>query len=177
KLDPEVVLVVFLPPLLYGAAFFSNLGDLRHNLRGLTLTAVGLVLATMVGVAVVAHELIDMPWNVAFTLGAIVSPTDPLAGAQIMRRLGAPRRLVSSVEGEGLFNDATALVDYRVAVAAVVAGSFSLSDAGLRFVAGGVGGVAIGLIVGWLIAEVRKRINDAQLSITVSLLSGYAAFI
>jgi CPA1 family monovalent cation:H+ antiporter len=107
----------------------------------------------------------------------VVSPTDPLAGAAIMRRLGVPRRLVSAVEGEGLFNDATALVAYRVAVAAVVAGSFSLADAGLRFVAGGLGGVAIGLIVGWLIAEVRKRISDTQLNITVSLLSGYAAFI
>src|SRR3954452_1156778 len=177
-LDPDVVLVVFLPPLLYGAAFFANLSDMRRNLRGLTLSSVGLVLATMVAVAVVAHELIEgMPWGAAFALGAVVSPTDPLAGAAIMRRLGVPRRLVSSVEGEGLFNDATALVAYRVAVAAVVAGSFSLSDAGLRFVAGGLGGVAIGLIVGWLIAEVRRRINDTQLSITVSLLSGYAAFI
>jgi CPA1 family monovalent cation:H+ antiporter len=127
---------------------------------------------------VVAHELVPgLPWAAAFTLGAVVSPTDPLAGASIMRRLGVPRRLVSSVEGEGLFNDATALVAYRVAVAAVVAGSFSLADAGLRFVAGGLGGVAIGLVVGWLIAEVRRRISDTQLSITVSLLSGYAAFI
>jgi CPA1 family monovalent cation:H+ antiporter len=127
---------------------------------------------------VVAHELVPgLPWAAAFTLGAVVSPTDPLAGAAIMRRLGVPRRLVSAVEGEGLFNDATALVAYRVAVAAVVAGSFSLADASLTFVAGGLGGVAIGLIVGWLIAEVRKRINDTQLSITVSLLSGYAAFI
>src|SRR3954454_13781487 len=177
KLDPEVVLVVFLPPLLYGAAFFSNLGDLRRNLRGLTLTAVGLVLATMVGVAVVAHELIDMPWNVAFTLGAIVSPTDPLAGAQIMRRLGVPRPLVSSVEGEGLFNDATALVAYKVAVAAVVSGSFSLAHAGLKFVLGAAGGVAIGLAVGWLIAWIRARTRDTQISVTISLFSGYAAFV
>jgi CPA1 family monovalent cation:H+ antiporter len=178
KLDPNVVLVIFLPPLLYGAAFFANLNDMRANLRGLTLTSVGLVLVTMCAVAVVAHELIDgLPWGAAFALGAVVSPTDPLSGAAIMRRLGVPRRLVSSIEGEGLFNDATALVAYRVAVAAVVTGSFSLTDAGLRFVAGAVGGVAIGLIVGWLIAEIRKRIADAQLSITVSLLSGYAAFI
>src|SRR2546423_1410036 len=178
KLDPNVVLVIFLPPLLYSTAFFANLGDIRANLRGIALTSVGLVLLTMVAVAVVAHELVDgLPWAAAFTLGAVVSPTDPLAGAAIMRRLGVPRRLVSRVEGEGLFNDATALVAYRVAVAAVVAGSFSLADAGLRFVAGGLGGVAIGLIVGWLIAEVRKRIRDTQLNITVSLLSGYAAFI
>ena len=134
RLDPDVVLVVFLPPLLYGAAFFANLGDIRANLRSNTLSAVGLVLVTMVVVAVVAHALIPgMPWGAAFALGAIVSPTDPLAGAAIMRRLGVPRRLVSSVEGEGLFNDATALVAYRVAVVAVVDGSFSLGDAVLRF--------------------------------------------
>jgi CPA1 family monovalent cation:H+ antiporter len=178
KLDPNVVLVIFLPPLLYGAAFFSNLNDMRANLRGLALTSVGLVLVTMCAVAVVAHELIaGLPWGAAFALGAVVSPTDPLAGAAIMRRLGVPRRLVSAVEGEGLFNDATALVAYRVAVAAVVSGSFSLADAGWRFVAGAAGGIAIGLIVGWAIAEIRKRVNDPQLSITVSLLSGYAAFI
>jgi monovalent cation/hydrogen antiporter len=178
KLDPDVVLVVFLPPLLYGAAFFANLGDIRANLRGITLTSVGLVLVTMCLVAVVAHALIPgMPWGAAFALGAIVSPTDPLAAATIMRRHEVPRRLVSAVEGEGLFNDATALVAYRVAVAAVIGGSFSLAEAGERFVLGALGGIAIGLIVGWLIAKIRERISDAQVSITISLLSGYAAFV
>ena len=178
KLDPKVVLVVFLPPLLYGAAFFANLGHIRATLRSVTLNSVALVLATMSVVAVGAHQLIDgMSWAAAFALGAVVSPTDPLAGATIMRRLGVPRRLVSSAEAEGLFNDATALVAYRVAVAAVVSGSFSLADAGLRFVAGAAGGVAIGLMVGWIIAEIRARTTDAQVSITISLLSGYAAFI
>src|SRR2546423_5491953 len=178
NLAPEVALVISLPPLLYSTAFFANLGDIRANLRGIALTSVGLVLLTMVAVAVVAHELVDgLPWAAAFTLGAVVSPTDPLAGAAIMRRLGVPRRLVSAVEGEGLFNGATALVAYRVAVAAVVAGSFSMADASLRFVAGGLGGVAIGLAVGWVIAEIRKRVSDTQLSVTISLLSGYAAFV
>jgi CPA1 family monovalent cation:H+ antiporter len=178
RLDPAVVLVVFLPPLLYGAAFFANLGDLRANLRGLTLSTVGLVLATMCAVAVVAHAMVPgLPWGAAFALGAVVSPTDPLAAATIMRRLGVPRRLVSGAEGEGLFNDATALVAYRFAVAAVVGGSFSLADAGLRFVAGAIGGVAIGLAVGWVIAAIRARIPDPQVSITISLLSGYAAFV
>src|SRR5438552_10543664 len=178
KLDPKVVLVVFLPPLLYGASIFANFSDLRANLRGLTLSAVGLVLATMCAVAWAAHALIPgLPWEAAFVLGAIVSPTDPLAAATIMRRLDAPRRLVSAVEGEGLFNDATALVAYRVAVAAVVAGSFSLADAGLKFVAGAAGGVAIGLAVGWIVAQIRKRTTDAQVSVTISLLTGYAAFV
>ncbi len=114
KLDPAVVLVVFLPPLVYGSSIYANFGDMRASLRGLTLSTIGLVLVTMVVVAVCAHALIPgMPWSVAFALGAIVSPTDPLAAATIMRRLEVPRRLISSVEGEGLFNDATALVAYR----------------------------------------------------------------
>src|SRR5919197_756212 len=148
-LDPDVVLVVFLPPLLYGAAFFANLGDMRANLRGLTLSAVGLVLVTMVIVAAIVHMIVPgMPWSAAFVLGAVVSPTDPLAGGLIMRRLGLPRRLVSAAEGEGLFNDATALVAYKVGVAAAVSGSFSLGHASLRFLVSAVGGIAIGLAAG-----------------------------
>jgi Na+/H+ antiporter len=177
-LDPEVVLVVFLPPLLYGASIYANSNHLRANLRGLTLSAVGLVLVTMCVVAAVARTLVDgLSWEAAFVLGAIVSPTDPLAAATILRRLDAPRRLVSSIEGEGLFNDATALVAYRVAVGAVVAGSFSLADAGLAFVLGAVAGVAIGLAVGWAVAEIRKRTPDTRVNVTISLLTGYAAFV
>src|SRR6266536_3018840 len=178
KLDPQVVLVVFLPPLVYGASIFANFSDFRANLRALTLSTVGLVLATMCAVAWTAHALVPcLPWESAFVRGGIVSPTDPLAAAAIMRRLDAPRRLVSSIEGEGLFNDVTALVAYRVAVAAVVAGSFSLADAGLKFVVGAAGGVAVGLVVGWLVAEIRKRITDTQVNVTISLLTGYAAFV
>jgi Na+/H+ antiporter len=177
-LDPDVVLLVFLPPLLYGAAFFTDLRDIRTSLRVVTLNSVGLVLLTMAAVAVVAHELIDgLPWGAAFALGAIVSPTDPLAGGLIMRRLGVPRRLVNTIEGEGLFNDATALVAFRVAVTAVVSGTFSFGHATVQFLAGAAGGIAIGLAVGWLIAEVRKRTVDPQISITISLLTGYAAFV
>src|SRR3954452_10473571 len=121
KLNPDVVLVVFLPPLLYGAAFFANLGDIRRMTRSVVLSSVLLVLVTMVAVAVMTHALVDgLSWAAAFTLGAVVSPTDPLAAAAIMRRVGVPRRLVSLVEGEGLFNDATALVAYRIAIAAAV---------------------------------------------------------
>ena len=178
RLNPDVVLVVFLPPLLYGAAFFANLGDIRRSLRVVTLNSIGLVLATMALVALVAHALVSgMTWGAAFTLGAIVSPTDPLAGSSIMRRLDVPRRIISAIEGEGLFNDATALVAYKVAVAAVVSGAFSLADAGLKFIAGAAGGIAIGLAVGWVIAELRARTEDNLTSITISLFSGYAAFI
>ena len=177
KLDPNVVLVVFLPILVYSAAFFANLADIKSNLRGITLSSVGLVLVTMTVVAVVAHGLIGIPWAAAFALGAVISPTDPLAAGVIMRGLDVPRPLVSAVEGEGLFNDATALVAYRAAVAAVVAGSFSLGHATVTLILDAVVGIAIGLAVGWSIAEVRKRTPDPQISVTISLVSGYAAFV
>ena len=148
ELDPEVVLLVFLPPLLYGAAFFSSLRDLRRNVGAIGLLAIGLVLMTMVAVAGVAHVVIGLSWAVSFVLGAIVAPTDAVARAEIARRLGAPRRLVTIIEGENLTNDWTALVLYKFAVAAVVTGSFSLAEAGLKFLLTGVGGVAVGLAAG-----------------------------
>ena len=116
ELDPDLVLLVFLPPLLYSSAFFADLRSLRTDARVISLTAIGLVLATAAAVAVVAHELIGLPWAMSFVLGAIVSPTDPAAATAIMRRVGAPRRMVNVLEGESLFNDATALVAYKVAV-------------------------------------------------------------
>ena len=127
ELDPDLVLVIFLPPLLYAAAFFSDLRALRSDLRPISMMSIGLVLVTIAAVAVLSHEVIGLTWPLAFALGAIVSPTDPLAATAIMRRLGAPRRLVNVIEGESLVNDATALVAYRVAVAAAVGGSFSAS--------------------------------------------------
>jgi monovalent cation/hydrogen antiporter len=178
ELPPDLVLVLFLPPLLYQAAFFSSPRDLRANARAITLLAVGLVVATMTAVAVVAHTLVGgLPWAAAFALGAIVSPTDPLAATAIARRLGVPRRLVTVLEGESLVNDATALVAYRVAVGAVVAGSFTLWEAGLRFAVGTVGGVAIGLAVGWLLAAARRRIEDPVVEIVLSVVTGYAAYL
>jgi Na+/H+ antiporter len=169
---------VFLPPLLYWSGFFASPRELRADLRTISLLAVGLVLATMGAVAVTAHALIHgLPWAAAFALGAIVSPTDPLAATAIARRLGVPRRLVTLVEGESLVNDATALVAYRIAVAAAVGGGFVAWQAGLRFVAGAVGGVAIGLLVGWLVAEVRRRLDDPPVEIMLSLATGYAAYL
>jgi monovalent cation/hydrogen antiporter len=178
ELPPDLVLVLFLPPLLYQAAFFSSPRDLRADARPITLLAVGLVLATICAVAAAAHALVGgLPWAAAFTLGAIVAPTDPLAATAIARRLGVPRRLVTVLEGESLVNDASALVAYRLAVAAVVAGSFSLWGAGLQFVGRGIGGVAIGVAVGWLIAEARRRIEDPVVEIVLSVVTGYAAYL
>ena len=177
ELDPELVLVIFLPPLLYAAAFFSNLRTLRDDMRAISLLSIGLVLVTTGAVAVISHEVIGLSWALAFALGAIVSPTDPVAATAIMRRLSAPRRLVNVIEGESLVNDATALVAYRVAVAAAVGGSFSALDAGLEFVGAAVGGIAIGLAVGFVVAEIRRRLDDTATELTISLLTAYAAFI
>jgi monovalent cation/hydrogen antiporter len=177
KLDPDLVLLIFLPPLLYGAAFFTSLRDLRRSARPILLLSIGVVLVTMVTVAVVAHEVIGLGWAEAFVLGAIVSPTDAVAPAEILRRVGAPHSLLTIIEGENLTNDWTALILYRVAVAAVVSGTFTLWEAGLEFVWSGVGGLGVGLIAGVLIREVRRRIDDPPIEFTISLLSGYAAYL
>jgi monovalent cation/hydrogen antiporter len=176
-LPPELVLVGVLPPLLYAAAFFTSLRDLRANFRPIGTLAVGLVVATMLAVAVVAHYATDLSWSASFVLGAIVAPTDPIAATAIARRLGVPRRIVTIVEGESLINDATALVLYGSAVAAVATGAFSLWEGGLDFVLSVVGGIAMGLAVGWVIALVRIRLDNIPAEILISLLSGYLAYI
>jgi monovalent cation/hydrogen antiporter len=178
RLEPDLVLVVFLPPLLYSAAFFANLRELRADARTITLTSTVLVAVTATAVAVAAHALVDgLSWAVAFALGAIVAPTDPVAATEILRRFDMPRRLVNTIEGEALINDASALVLYKIAVAAIGGAAFSLTDAGLRFVASAAGGVAIGLVVAVIIRELRSRLDDPPVEITLSLLSGYAAYI
>src|SRR5207344_1989014 len=177
ELPPDLVLVAVLPPLLYGLAFFSSLRELRANVKPIGLLAVGLVLVTMIAIAVVAHETIGLGWAEAFVLGAIVSPTDPTAATAIGQRLGLPRRLLSLIEGESLVNDGTALVAYKFAVAAVVTGAFSLSEAAGRFVLSVVGGIAVGLAVGYLVRQLRKRLDNPPVEITVSLLTGYFAYL
>ena len=177
QLDPDLVLLIFLPPLLYGAAFFTSLRDLRQNARPIALLSIGVVTATMAAVAVVAHEVIGLGWGESFVLGAIVSPTDAVAPAEILRRIGAPHRMLAIIEGENLTNDWTALVLYRVAIAAVVTGTFSIWEAGLRFVWSGLGGLLVGLVAGVVIREVRRRVDDPPTEFTISLLSGYAAYL
>jgi len=177
-LEPDLVLLIFLPPLLYSASFFTGLKELRQHIRPISLLSIGLVLATAGAVAAVAHAVIDgMSWPAAFVLGAIVSPTDPVAATAIAGRLGVPRRVVTIVEGEALINDATALVAYKVAVAAVLTGSFSAWEAGAQFIYSGLGGAAVGLVIGWLIAQVRERLDDPPVEITIALVSGYAAYL
>jgi len=178
ELSPDLVLVAFLPPLLYGAAFFTPLRELRANAGSISTLAVGLVLATTVAVAVVAHAVIpELTWPTAFVLGAIVSPTDPTAATAIAQRLGLPRRLIAIIEGESLVNDGTALVVYRVAVVAVVTGSFSLASASASFVLNVIGGILVGLAAGIVIRQVRRRLNNPPVEITISILSGYFAYL
>jgi Na+/H+ antiporter len=178
ELAPDLVLVAVLPPLLYGTAFFTSLRELRANVRPIGLLAIGLVLTTMLAVAAVAHALIPgIDWPTAFVLGAIVSPTDPTAATAIAQRLGLPRRLVGLIEGESLVNDGTALVAYRVAVIAVVTGSFSLLGASGSFLLNVIGGIAVGLAVGFLIRRVRRRLDNPPVEITISILSGYFAYL
>src|SRR3954453_13364892 len=129
---PEVVLIGILPPLLYVSAYFTGLREQRQNLRPISLLAIGLVGMTTAGVAVVAHMVTDLPWAECFVLGAVVSPTDPIAATAIGRRLGVPRRLIDIVEGESLLNDGTALVLLRTAIVAAISGEFSVWDAGGR---------------------------------------------
>ena len=176
-LPPQLVLVLVLPPLLYSGAFFTSLRGLRENRRAIGFLAFGLVATTMTAVAVVAHAWIGLSWAVAFTLGAIVSPTDALAATEIASRVGAPRRIVSLIEGESLVNDGSALVLYKAAVGAAVGGTFSLVDTTGRIVLNVVGGIAIGLAAGYLVRQVRRRLDDPPVEIAIAVLSGYLAYL
>lgn len=177
QLDPELVLVGILPPLLYAAAFFTSLHEFVANIRPIAVLSIGLVLATVATVAAGAHTFTGIGWGPAFVLGAVVSPTDPTAATAIARRLGVPRRVIVLIEGESLVNDGTALVVYRFAVIAVVSGSFSLGGAAVSFVGTVLGGIAMGLAVGWLIRQARRRIDNPPAEITIALLSGYFAYL
>jgi CPA1 family monovalent cation:H+ antiporter len=177
KLEPDMVFLLLLPPLLYPAAIFTSWRDFRANMSIILLHAVGLVLLTTVVVAVVAHELTRLPWAAAFMLGAIISPTDAVAATAIATRLRVPGKIVSILEGESLVNDATAIVAYRFAVGAILGGTFSLSEASVRFVLVGLGGTGIGLAVGWLAAHLQRRLDDPSIQATISLLTPFAAYI
>src|SRR6185436_10278551 len=168
RLSPDVVFLFFLPPLLFPAALFTSWRDFRMNLRPIALLAIGLVLFTTVAVAWLANYFMDLPLAAGFVLGAIISPPDAIAATAIADRLKVPRRIVAILEGESLVNDATALVALRFAVVAVVSGSFSLAHASGQFFIVVLGGILIGLAVGWLAEQFHKRVDDAPIEITVS---------
>jgi Na+/H+ antiporter len=177
RLNPDLVFLFFLPPLLFPAALFTSWRDFRANLRPISLLAVGLVLFTTVIVAWLAHHFMKLPLAAGFVLGAIVSPPDAIAATAIAERLNVPRRIVTILEGESLVNDATALIAYRFAVAAALTGSFSLVSASAQFFIVGIGGILVGLAVGWLAVWFHKRVDDAPIEITVSLLTPFVAYL
>jgi monovalent cation/hydrogen antiporter len=175
---PDAVFLMFIPPLIYTEALSTPWRDFRSNLRPISLLAVGLVIATALLVAAVAHRAIEgMTWPVALVLGAIVAPPDAVAVAAVTGRLPVPRRVITVLQGESLVNDATALVGYQMAVAAAMTGEFSPGQALIRFPWAVVGGVAIGLAVGRLAVGVLPRLSDPPVEVTVSLLIPFGAYL
>jgi Na+/H+ antiporter len=176
ELPPELVLLVVLPPLIYSASVAMSWREFKYNLRPIILLAVGCVIFTAVAVAAATHYLIGLPWNVGFLLGAIVAPPDVVAPLAIARKLGIPRRILVVLEGEGLANDATALILYRFAVAAISTGLFSLPTATSEFAAIVTSEMVFGVAVGWLSLRARHRARDPQVEITLSLITPYVAY-
>jgi CPA1 family monovalent cation:H+ antiporter len=178
QLDPNVVFFVFLPPVLWAAAFFTSVRDFRANLRPIGLLAVGLVLATSAAVALAARALFPgMPWAVAVALGAIVSPPDAVAATSIVSRLPVPRRVIVVLEGESLVNDASALILYRSAVAAAVTGTFSLGEAVVRFFLDAGVGVLVGVLVAWLVLQAIRWAEDVTAETLLTLTAPYVAWL
>src|SRR6266481_5049697 len=176
ELPPELVLLVVLPPLIYSASVAMSWREFKSNLRPIILLAVGCVIFTAFAVAAATHYLLGLPWSTGFLLGAIVAPPDVVAPLAIARKLGLPRRILVVLEGEGLANDATALILYRFAVVAISTGAFSLPKAAGTFAAIIVGEVLFGAAVGWLSLRMRHRARDPQVEITLSLITPYVAF-
>jgi monovalent cation/hydrogen antiporter len=178
ELAPGVVFVLFLPPILFAAGYFTSIRDLRANVTHVSSLAVGLVLFTMLVVGAVAHALVpSLGWAAALTLGAIVAPPDAVAATTVFQRLGVPRRIVTILEGESLLNDATALVAYRFAVTAAMLGTFSVVEAGSTFLVSAVGGVAVGLVMGYLTVLFVRRVDDPVFSVIVTFVAPLAAYL
>src|SRR5881227_2401635 len=176
ELPPELVLLLVLPPLIYSASVAMSWREFKYNLRVIIMLSVGCVIFTAFAVATATHYLIGLPWGVGFLLGAIVAPPDVVAPLAIARKLGMPHRILVILEGEGLANDATALILYRFAVAAISTGLFSLPKATATFAAIVVGEILFGVAIGWLSLRARKRARDPRVEITLSLLTPYIAY-
>src|SRR4051794_10992776 len=177
-MDPHVVLLVFVPPLLLSAGWYSSPRELKAESRALGLLALALVLVTTGVVAVAAHSMVDgFSWPAAFMLGAVIAPTDAVAAAATFTSVHVPERVRLLVQGESLINDATGLTAFRVAVTAALAGTFSFGRALLEFVLAAAAGAAIGLAVGWLILRAIRRRPDVVVSVLLTLLAAYASYV
>ncbi len=178
EIDPELVFLVFLPPLVTSAAWYIPWNELRANARPILLLSIGLVLATTSTVGIVAHTAIaGMTWHSAFVLGAVVSPTDAVASTTIFRRFHIPRRIVTILESESLVNDATGLVAYRFAVAAAITGVFSIWEASLQFFVVIIGAIFIGLALGWIVAWMHNRLDEPSVEIAITILMSYISYL
>jgi CPA1 family monovalent cation:H+ antiporter len=178
ELDPDLALVLFLPPLLLASAYFTVWRDFRANLRIILQLAVGAVAFTTLVVGIVAHWVEpSLPWAACFALGAIVSPPDAVAAKAVLERLSLPPRITVLLEGESLVNDASGLVLYRFAVAAALTGTFDAGQAAVSFLGLVLGGVAAGVTFGWLVTVVLGRLRDPTLSVIASFLAAWAAYI
>lgn len=178
ELEPDTIFLVFLPPLVYAAGWRASPLELRTVMRPLALLSFGLVFLTAAVVALVAHATVPgLSWAEAAVLGAIIAPTDTIAATSIFRRLGAPERVRLLVEGESMINDGTALVLYRIAVGVALGGAFSFGDAALEFVGVAAGGIVAGLAIGVLSDRILRRLNDSDLTIMLSVLTAYGAYI
>ena len=176
--DPELILFLVLPPILYQAAVLTSWRDFALQIRTIGLLAVGLVVVTTLAVGGALKLLLpEIPWSAAFVFGAIVSPPDAVAATAILSRMNIPRRVVTVLEGESLVNDAAALVLYKFAVAAVLTGTFSLFDASLQFAGVAAGGVALGVLVGLVFIVIHRRLGDVLIEVMVSLLVPYVAYV
>jgi CPA1 family monovalent cation:H+ antiporter len=176
ELAPEIVLLIVLPPLIYSAAFQMSWREFRFNLRPIALFAVGCVLFTTLIVAVAAHWLLNLPWTTGFVLGAIVAPPDAVAPLSIARRLGIPRRILLVLEGEGLVNDATALILYRFAVVAVSVNAFSPARAVGTFAAIVLGEIVWGSVVGWVMLRLRRWADEPRVELILAVLTPFLAY-
>jgi len=176
EVGPQVILLGILPPLLYAASIRTSLVDLGANKRVIALLSVGLVLFTAFGVALVVWKLLDVPFAVALALGGVVAPPDAVAATAVARRIGLPRRIVTILEGESLFNDATALVVVRTAILAI-AGAVSLAEVGVSFLTAAVGGVVVGLAVAWVLARIRCAVTDTTTDTALSFLAPWLAYL
>ena len=176
--DPELILVLVLPPILYQAAVLTSWRDFALSIRTISLLAIGLVVVTTLAIGATLKLLIpDIPWAAAFVFGAIVSPPDAVAATAILSRMNIPRRVVTVLEGESLVNDASGLVLYKFAVAAVLTGTFSLLDASVQFAAVVVGGIVLGILAGLLFIVIHRHLGDVFIEVLTSLLVPYVAYV
>jgi CPA1 family monovalent cation:H+ antiporter len=176
RLNPQLVLLGFLPPLVYASAFQAASYDLRPSIVHILTLATGLVLLTVLVVAAAGRVVAGLPWVSAFVLGALAAPTDPVSASSVMRHVGAPERIMAILEGESLINDGTGLAAFQVAVVAA-GGGISIGSGVLRFIAISVGGAAVGLVVGWILVHIRRRLDEPSLEIVLGMLAAFGSYV